>query len=405
MKLSSFQNIFSQEELLYINQLPQVLENKAKLNLTKKSDIIQFSIPLTESIRSVFLTTFGLNLTNVNRIPLRWILGDSAAHIDRGMSNFENTYLIYLNNNPGELVVDSVSYPINENTGYVFNEGLSHNTNNTGLQPRLMIGPMSEKGFPVGGFPYITYYPSESDALNNNNDLGFNSIDLVVGDVNDGTNGGYTSWRIASNSVGPSPQNVAYSNGTTLTPYMGDTYYFLYPNIVCFLEGTKILCSVNDTETYVPVEHMRPGTLVKTSMNGYKKVELIGKATIQNPGNNERTQNRLYKCSQNKYPELKNDLFITGCHSILVDSVTDKQRQETLKHLDYVYRTDHKSRLMACVDERAEPWNSEGTYTIWHFALENADYYMNYGVYANGLLVESSSKRFMSKLSNLNLIH
>jgi hypothetical protein len=31
-------------------------------------------------------------------------------------------------------------------------------------------------------------------------------------------------------------------------------------------------------------------------------------------------------------------------------------------------------------------------------ALENDDYYMNYGIYANGLLVESTSKRFMDTI-------
>ena len=60
---------------------------------------------------------------------------------------------------------------------------------------------------------------------------------------------------------------------------------------------------------------------------------------------------------------------------------------------------------MACIDERAEPWASEGTYTIWHFALENADIYMNYGVYANGgLLVETASLRLMNTLSNMTLV-
>ena len=57
---------------------------------------------------------------------------------------------------------------------------------------------------------------------------------------------------------------------------------------------------------------------------------------------------------------------------------------------------------MACVDERAEPWNSEGTYTIWHFALENVDVNMNYGVYVNGgLLVETCCIRFLKNKSNM----
>ena len=40
---------------------------------------------------------------------------------------------------------------------------------------------------------------------------------------------------------------------------------------------------------------------------------------------------------------------------------------------------------------------------IWNFTLENDDYYKNYGIYANCLLIETTSKRFMKKLSNLKL--
>ena len=46
----------------------------------------------------------------------------------------------------------------------------------------------------------------------------------------------------------------------------------------------------------------------------------------------------------------------------------------------------------------------EGRHTIWHFSLENDDYYMNYGVFANGLLVETTSNRMMEEHAGLNLI-
>jgi hypothetical protein len=41
---------------------------------------------------------------------------------------------------------------------------------------------------------------------------------------------------------------------------------------------------------------------------------------------------------------------------------------------------------------------------IYHIALENEDYYMNYGIYANGLLVETCSKRYLSELSDMVMI-
>jgi len=428
--------------------------------------------------------------------------------VDIGSSNFQNTYLLYLNNSPGELVVDSQSYPIETNTGFVFNEGLSHKTQYTENIPRLLLGPMNEFAEPVGApstryyirlslpdqsnlvifigffdvdnatyivqtfydstnptvdirstgnnggpsyqyypgwlcfdgggcnitsFPYfygatqgdynlwgvtssstgnnvndngnvtyefrltpVIYYPTEADALANTNSLG-NGTSYVVGDG--GPFGGYTSWRIASNSDGTSSKSIVYANGTTLNL---DGYYYLYPSAPCFLEGTTVLCKVEGLEKYVPVEELKNGTLVKTSLDGYKAVVLIGKGTIQNPGDNERTENRLYKCSTSKYPQLKDDLYITGCHSILEFPITDKQKEDTIKHLGKLFVTDKKYRLMACIDDRAEPWNSKGTYTIWHFALENRDERMNYGVYVNGgLLVESCNIRFLKNKSNM----
>ena len=82
--------------------------------------------------------------------------------------------------------------------------------------------------------------------------------------------------------------------------------------------------------------------------------------------------------------------------------ITERQKESIINHLGNLFVTDKKYRLMACVDERAEPWNSKGVYTIWNFSLENLDERMNYGVYANGgLLVETSSIIFLKNKSNM----
>ena len=173
----------------------------------------------------------------------------------------------------------------------------------------------------------------------------------------------------------------------------------------CFLEGSEILCLVDDDEVYVPVEQLKKGTLVKTSLDGYKKVEAVGKKGIWNPETPERIQQRLYKLTPEKYPELTKDLFLTGCHSILVNSLTEVQRQNSIAELERIFITDKKYRLIACVDERAEPWQSEGAYLVWHFALENENDRMNYGVYANGgLLVESCAINFLLNRSKMQIL-
>jgi len=393
---SVYENVFSNEDLEYINNHPEVLLAKTSLD-AKSAGMVYFSVPITNSIRSTLQTRFGLHLSLDSQIPMRWIKGDIAPHVDVGSSNFENTYLMYLNDSPGELIVDSQSYPIQSNTGIVFNEGLSHETLYTENIPRLLLGPMNELAEPVGS--PLTYFSTEADALTETNVLGYGGGYVVGSGGPFGPGDGYTSWRLASNSSGTSPQNVIYPNGSTLIA-VGS--YYLYPSAPCFLEGSTILCQVDGVEKYIPVEQLKKGTLVKTSLNGYKPVVLVGQGLIENPGNNERIENRLYKCSTSKYTQLKNDLYITGCHSILEYPITEKQKEDTIKHLGKLFVTDEKYRLMACVDERTEPWNSKGTYTIWHFALENNDEKMNYGVYANGgLLVETCCIYFLKQKSNM----
>lgn len=174
--------------------------------------------------------------------------------------------------------------------------------------------------------------------------------------------------------------------------------------IICFNENTKISCLVNGVEKEVLVQHIRKGFLVKTSLNGYKPVDMIGTSKMFNPGNNERILERLYVCSKDKYPELTEDLIITGCHAILVDNLTQKQREETIKEFGRVFATDKKYRLIAKLDERSKPYNHVGQHNIYHIALENENYYSNYGIFANGLLVESCSKRYLKELSKMTLL-
>ena len=393
---SIYENVLSDEELNYINNHPEVFLAKSSLD-SISGGMVYFSVPLTTSIRDTLETRFGLNLSVDAQIPMRWIKGDTAPHVDICSSEFKNTYLLYLNDAPGELIIDSQTYSIQSNTGFVFNEGLPHETVYTENVPRLLLGPMNEFAQPVGA-SVTFYYASESDALSNSN------LIAQYGNYTILSVAGYNSWNIASTSTGPSPQNIVYNVGDILSGNGTTDLYYLYPSAPCFLEGSTILCEVDGVEKYVPVEQLNNGTLVKTSLNGYKPVVLIGKGTIENPGDNERTENRLYKCSTTKYPQLKEDLYITGCHSILEFPITEKQKEDTIKHLGKLFVTDKKYRLMACVDERAEPWNSKGTYTIWHFALENNDEKMNYGVYANGgLLLETCSISFLKKKSNMSL--
>jgi photosystem II stability/assembly factor-like uncharacterized protein len=173
------------------------------------------------------------------------------------------------------------------------------------------------------------------------------------------------------------------------------------PPLVCFLENSKILTD----KGYICIEMLKKGDLVKTLKYGYKSIDMIGKRVIYNPVLKDRIKDQLYKCSQEQYPELFEPLVITGCHSILIDNFKDdKQIEQTREVLGDIYITDKKYRLPACVDERASIYEIEGNTMIYHLALDCDDYYMNYGIYANGLLVETCSKRYLKELSHMELI-
>ena len=180
----------------------------------------------------------------------------------------------------------------------------------------------------------------------------------------------------------------------------------IFSPVLCFKEGSKILYYNSETnqEQYIEIEKLKKGDLVKTLLHGYKKIEHIGNSKMYNNVNNIRSVDKLYKCSKTEYPELFEDLIITGAHSILVNDFKDNEKEKTLELLYDIYVTDKKYRLPACIDKRAQIYEVDGIHTIWHLSLEHENYYMNYGVFANGLLVETASNYTMLECSGLNMI-
>lgn len=145
----SYKDILSLDDINYLTHLPEVVTAKATID-AKSSGSVSFTAALTPTIRNALFTGLGLDLSALDAVPMRWIKGDTAAHADRGAGAFEKTYLVYVTDSQGELLIDGQSYPIERSSAYIFPEGLRHETVNTGSEPRLLIGPMSETGFAVG---------------------------------------------------------------------------------------------------------------------------------------------------------------------------------------------------------------------------------------------------------------
>jgi hypothetical protein len=70
-----------------------------------------------------------------------------------------------------------------------------------------------------------------------------------------------------------------------------------------------------------------------------------------------------------------------------------------------VYITEEFYRMPAFLDDRAEEYDGpDEPATIWHFALEHENVAHNYGVFANGLLVESCAIESLLEKSGMRLV-
>lgn len=164
----------------------------------------------------------------------------------------------------------------------------------------------------------------------------------------------------------------------------------------CFIEGTKLLAHVKDKDTYVNIEDLRSGDLVKTHLHGYKPIKFIGKGFMTN---NPTQWNGCVK-KLPKSGDVTDDLFVTGAHSILVDELSEKESGGMLAIYGTTDRKiDNKTLLLSWVSEKFEAVDDNKDYTYYHLVLEHDnDENKRYGIWANGVLTESQcEKHFLGK--------
>jgi hypothetical protein len=190
---------------------------------------------------------------------------------------------------------------------------------------------------------------------------------------------------------------------------------------------------IDKREQYVAIEDIKEDTFVKIYNKNnqyekqYRKAKFIVKSALEN--SSESTINKLYCIKKEKHNKLIEDLYVTGSHALLYDDLTDIEYEkmsrlvdhyntytirleneenmsteevENTKSLmkyynDYKMELDDKYKLIAYFDDRFEEVNDEGVFNIYHIVLENANKYDNYGIWANGILAESTCEVSLSR--------
>ena len=146
-------------------------------------------------------------------------------------------------------------------------------------------------------------------------------------------------------------------------------------NTLCFGEDTKILTKINGVKKYVGIKELKPGDLVKTYKSGYKKIKLIGSKPITN--NPESREYSLYKMEST-------GLILTGAHSILVDNL------DLSKHIGMI---EDKYLLNIMYSDKFKQITEPIQMQIYHLVLESDNINKRYGIYANGILAETTFEK------------
>jgi len=347
-------------------------------------DISSFLIPNVTSTYQIFTNAYYLSASNYNKLLIGWSnQAPNIQHNTRG--NLQMAY-------PGSYTSVSALSAINNLTN---NYGWGIDYSRNGI-PSPTITSINPSAGLISGGTNVTIV-----GTNFYNSVYNNPVNLTVNfGVNNATVNSISSDGTSINVTSPSVNSYA-SVHVTVTTYSGSITSETSFNFVCFLKGSKILTN----NGYIPIENLKKGDFVKTLLHGFLPIHAIGKRDIYHSASEQRIKDQLYKCSKDKFNELSEDLVLTGCHSILVDNFISQEQKDTVfEILKDIYITDNKYRVPACVDHRTSVYETPGTYTIYHLALENDDYFMNYGIFANGLLVETCSKRYLKELSNMELI-
>jgi hypothetical protein len=197
-------------------------------------------------------------------------------------------------------------------------------------------------------------------------------------------------------------------NSSTVSTKGKPQYVPSYPVTVCFSEGTKILCYTQLEnslicilkEEYRLVQHLKIGDLVKSYLHGYRKVSKKLKGSFVNNPKDEGVANCMYRMKKTKDNGLIEDLTLTRNHGVLVEKLTKNEEGKLDKNNLPVI--DGLLSIITADCDKFEKVLDTNVYKYYHFSLNgDGDNDRRFGVWANGLLVETPSNNMMDGVLNI----
>uniref|UniRef100_A0A6C0EL91 Uncharacterized protein n=1 Tax=viral metagenome TaxID=1070528 RepID=A0A6C0EL91_9ZZZZ len=152
----------SEREDHIVQVYDSLLSDQDIADILQKGENDTTTVTLAESVCARLNREMAMALSPDHDVPLNRTVGNVLPHVDVEANDqpFAATYLFYLNDSSGSLVIGGTRYPIQKGRGYVFPEGLTHSVVDADDATRWMLGPMTAQGTRVGATPIQIAYVS-----------------------------------------------------------------------------------------------------------------------------------------------------------------------------------------------------------------------------------------------------
>ena len=159
----------------------------------------------------------------------------------------------------------------------------------------------------------------------------------------------------------------------------------------CVDKDTDITCLVDGAEKDVKVHNLKPGDMVKTYKDGYRKINRIGYMDSFNQSKSERLGGARFVLLKTDQNGLTEDLYVSARHLILVDSLTEEQEKNEKETFGKIYKVNDKFLVQARHHPDFELIEEPRYHRYYQMTLDNdGDIHKRHGIYTNGYLTEST---------------